>query len=153
MSGAIERDDEVAAKATPGEWRLFVAGPDAHNLANAIYADPAPATDSPDDEDAGGFVADCLPEWVLHLSHADNYPANAEHILRLHNRYPKYRALAEAVRNGMNEAWGFASSTCSEFCVHSMDKPERCPMNSPELRAIDGALAALDAEDEQGGER
>lgn len=73
---AIQRDREIAEKATDGEWAqstipTVIRGPNNVRIgATASTSDPTPQEERD----------------------------NAEHIVRLHNRQPKYDALERAVR-------------------------------------------------------
>lgn len=56
--------------------------------------------------------------------------------------------LAEArtlIQDLAEEGEGYASYACSEFCVHSTDPPESCPLNDPLWEKADSFLANLDA--------
>lgn len=61
----------------------------------------------------------------------------------------RIRELEAALGELLETAQGYASYTCSEFCVHSIDKPESCPMNDP---IFDIAAALLSPQESSGTE-
>ena len=86
---AIQRDREIAAKATQGEWRNGPSDVAPRPLMTQVRI-------SPD----GPMIAEC--SYLLSYPPLDaDYDSisNAEHIVRLHNRQPLYDALVDAVRD------------------------------------------------------
>lgn len=86
---AIQRDREIAAKATQGEWVSENTGGTPASM--EPYFEIAPIG-----EDGS---ADWRNEVALTVTNAD---ANAEHIVRLNNRQPKYDALVDGIRTMRN---------------------------------------------------
>ena len=127
MTGALARDDEVAGKATQGEW------------AACPREDTGHISDRQTTIIAVGGIGHFAATGMSRLDRED-----AEHIVRLHNRWPKYRALAEAARLAQARGLHRETLTCAIY------DNEPCDCGS---HAIDDALRELDAEDEQGGER
>ncbi len=85
MTGAIERDDEIAAKARQGEWAIARDAHIclAHPVSNPHYES---VMDAGADEERGFHNRD-----------------DVVHIVNLQNRFPLYRRLVEAVREWQNE--------------------------------------------------
>lgn len=43
----------------------------------------------------------------------------------------------ELLNRVLEDAWSYASQSCSEYCVHSQDDPKDCPMNSDSLQELE----------------
>lgn len=65
--------------------------------------------------------------------------------------------LVEALEDALEAGKGYAGGVCSQFCVHSMDPPDSCPIKNPvwadaadalaEARALVGRLVEQDGSD------
>lgn len=121
MSGAIKKDDEIAAKATQGRWTVGSDVP-----LSIIY----------DDDEESVVCSD------LNL---DGY--DAKHIIRLHNRFPLYRALAVLIKEmdpdshgGFDDEQGGCHFGCRANGILEDHRPD-CLLNR-----IRQAIRALDSE-------